>query len=93
MGHVQVMKVGLACNRDFSFDIRFYGKLCFQEIALQETDFDERRNVNKRKRLILEGLDPDEVEAEKQRKRKEGKKRLKKERKQRMKVSSDSAKA
>lgn len=26
-----------------------------QEIKLDETDFDERRNINKRKRLIMEG--------------------------------------
>ncbi|KAK7070808.1 putative ATP-dependent RNA helicase ddx49 [Halocaridina rubra] len=39
-----------------------------QEIKLEQTDFDERRNINKRKRLIMEGRDPDEEE-EKKRKR------------------------
>ncbi|KAK4323510.1 hypothetical protein Pmani_005822 [Petrolisthes manimaculis] len=45
-----------------------------QEIKLDQTDFDERRNINKRKRLILEGRDPEEEERKKQ-------KRLKKLRK------------
>ncbi|KAK8750843.1 hypothetical protein OTU49_015022 [Cherax quadricarinatus] len=36
-----------------------------QEIRLEQTDFDERRNINKRKRLILEGRDPDEEEKKK----------------------------
>ena len=26
-----------------------------QEIKLDETDFDEKRNINKRKRLIMQG--------------------------------------
>ena len=29
---------------------------------LNEADFDERRNIHKRKRLLLEGRDPDEEE-------------------------------
>jgi hypothetical protein len=33
-----------------------------QEIKLDEQDFDEKRMVNKRKRLILKGIDPDELE-------------------------------
>ncbi|CAL4132218.1 unnamed protein product, partial [Meganyctiphanes norvegica] len=33
-----------------------------QEIKLDETNFDERRNINKRKRLIMEGKDPEEEE-------------------------------
>lgn len=36
-----------------------------QEIKLDQTDFDERRNINKRKRLILEGRDPDEEQKKK----------------------------
>lgn len=32
------------------------------QIKLDETDFDERRLINKRKKLINEGKDPDEVE-------------------------------
>ncbi|XP_068211865.1 probable ATP-dependent RNA helicase DDX49 [Palaemon carinicauda] len=42
-----------------------------QEIKLNQTDFDERRNINKRKRLIMEGRDPDEEEAKKEKRRKE----------------------
>ena len=30
-----------------------------QEIKLDETDFDEKRKTNKRKKLISQGLDPD----------------------------------
>lgn len=41
------------------------------EIKLDETDFDERRLINKRKKLINEGKDPDEIEQEIKRKRKE----------------------
>lgn len=33
------------------------------EIKLDETDFYEKRLINKRKKLILEGKDPDEIEA------------------------------
>lgn len=32
------------------------------EIKLDETDFDEKKLINKRKNLILQGEDPDEVE-------------------------------
>lgn len=32
------------------------------EIKLDETDFDERKLINKRKKLILEGKDPDFIE-------------------------------
>lgn len=41
------------------------------QIKLDETDFDERRLINKRKKLINEGKDPDIVEQEIKRKRKE----------------------
>lgn len=41
------------------------------QIKLDETDFDERRLINKRKKLINEGKDPDEVEQEIKNKRKE----------------------
>lgn len=41
------------------------------QIKLDETDFDERRLINKRKKLINEGKDPDEIEEEIKRKRKE----------------------
>lgn len=32
------------------------------EIKLDETDFDERKLINKRKKLIIEGKDPDFIE-------------------------------
>ena len=32
------------------------------EIKLDATDFDEKREINKRKKLIMEGKDPDEEE-------------------------------
>jgi ATP-dependent RNA helicase DDX49/DBP8 len=41
------------------------------QIKLDETDFDERRLINKRKKLINDGKDPDKVEQEIKRKRKE----------------------
>ena len=36
-----------------------------QGIKLKEMDYDERKKINKRKKLIAKGLDPDEVEREK----------------------------
>ena len=47
-------------------------------IELDEKDWDERRNINKRKRLILEGKDPDEVRKDLDRQRKKERKREKK---------------
>jgi ATP-dependent RNA helicase DDX49/DBP8 len=49
------------------------------EIKLDETNFYEKKLINKRKNLILEGKDPDEVEEEdeklkRKRKKKAGKK-------------------
>lgn len=41
------------------------------QIKLDETDFDERRLINKRKKLINEGKDPDAIEEEIKQKRKE----------------------
>lgn len=32
------------------------------EIKLDETDFYEKKLINKRKKIILEGKDPDEIE-------------------------------
>ncbi|KAJ1526016.1 hypothetical protein ONE63_009190 [Megalurothrips usitatus] len=40
------------------------------EIKLDETDFYEKKAINKRKKLILEGKDPDEEEAREEKKRK-----------------------
>lgn len=49
------------------------------EIRLDETDFYEKKLINKRKKLILEGKDPDEVdkllEEQKKTKRKKPKKK------------------
>lgn len=48
------------------------------EIRLDETDFYEKKMINKRKKLILEGKDPDEIEElleEQKKKRKKPKKR------------------
>ena len=36
-----------------------------QGIKLKEMDYDEKKKINKRKKLIAKGLDPDEVEREK----------------------------
>jgi len=36
-----------------------------QDIKLNEMDYDEKKNIHKRKKLIMKGLDPDEVEKEK----------------------------
>lgn len=49
------------------------------EIRLDEADFYEKKMINKRKKLILEGKDPDEVEElleeQKKKKRKKSKKK------------------
>lgn len=48
------------------------------EIRLDETDFYEKKMINKRKKLILEGKDPDEIEELlEEQKRKKHKKRKK----------------
>lgn len=44
------------------------------EIRLDETDFYEKKLINKRKKLILEGKDPDEIEALLEKKKKKHKK-------------------
>ena len=36
-----------------------------QAIKLNEMDYDEKKNINKRKKLIMKGLDPEQVEKEK----------------------------
>lgn len=50
------------------------------EIRLDETDFYEKKMINKRKKLILEGKDPDEIEEflEEQKKKKHKKPKKKK---------------
>ena len=45
------------------------------EIKLDETDFDEKKLINKRKKLILQGQDPDQIEKKILQLRKEMKKR------------------
>lgn len=45
------------------------------EIKLDETDFDEKKLINKRKNLILQGKDPDKIEAKIRKLRKEVEKR------------------
>ncbi len=47
-------------------------------IELDEKDWEERRNINKRKKLILEGKDPDQVRKEAELRRKKEWKREKK---------------
>ncbi|XP_064609742.1 probable ATP-dependent RNA helicase DDX49 [Liolophura sinensis] len=51
------------------------------EIRLDEKDFGEQKQINKRKKLILEGEDPDEVEKQQRKRRlergKQGKKKAK----------------
>jgi len=48
-------------------------------ISLSEMDFDEKRNINKRKKLIAKGIDPDEYELMKKSLKKEKMKQIKKE--------------
>jgi ATP-dependent RNA helicase DDX49/DBP8 len=55
---------------------------------LNEADFDERRNINKRKRLLKEGRDPDEEERLKALEKKKKVKALKKERKMKEKLKN-----
>ena len=51
-----------------------------QDIKLRELDYDEKRNIHKRKKLLMKGLDPDEVEYEKKKALKKKRKALQKER-------------
>ena len=53
-----------------------------QDIKLKEMDYDEKRNINKRKKLLMKGLDPDEVEKEKKKAWKRKRKEREKERRQ-----------
>ena len=52
-----------------------------QDIKLSEMDFDEKKNINKRKKLIMQGLDPDQVEKDKKKAWKHKKRMQQKERK------------
>lgn len=49
------------------------------DIELGEQDWDEKKNINKRKKIILEGRDPDQVQREKEKRIKEKRKKAKKE--------------
>jgi len=57
------------------------------DIELGEQDWDERKNINKRKKIILDGKDPDQVQKEKEQWLKEKRKLAKKERKKMIKMS------
>ena len=61
-----------------------------QEIVLDKNDFDEKRKVNKRKKMILDGLDPEEEE---ERRNKLRRKRIKKELKERKRRKREEASA
>jgi ATP-dependent RNA helicase DDX49/DBP8 len=65
--------------------------LFFQDIALNETDFDERRNINKRKKLIREGRDPDMEDEVRQKKKKESLKAFKRQKKLKEKLKAETA--
>ncbi len=54
-----------------------------QEIKLSEQDFEERREINRRKKLISRGIDPDEEARRLEKERKRRRKELDKERKKR----------
>lgn len=47
------------------------------EIKLDQNDFEERKQINKRKKLILEGKDPDEEERRKVEEQKQRRKTFK----------------
>ena len=61
-----------------------------QDIKLSEMDYDEKKNINKRKKLIMKGLDPDEVEREKKKAWKRKKKLQMKERNKKLKANKNS---
>lgn len=66
------------------------------EIKLDETDFYEKKMINKRKKLIMEGKDPDEVEEmienQKKKRRKEELRKRKEEQKMRNQMKEKSKK-
>ena len=63
-----------------------------QDVTLSEADFDEKRNVHKRKRMIMEGKDPDKEERNKEqrlnRRRNEVRKEFKSKKRARQEASS-----
>ena len=58
---------------------------------MNETDFDERRNINKRKKLIREGRDPDMEDEVRQEKKKENLKAFKRQKKNKDKLKAETA--
>jgi hypothetical protein len=56
-----------------------------QDIKLGEMDFDEKRNIYKRKKLIKAGFDPDQVEKDKKKAWKQTKREAEKQRKRKFK--------
>nr|ACO15490.1 Probable ATP-dependent RNA helicase DDX49 [Caligus clemensi] len=61
-----------------------------QDIRLTEVDFDEKKRLNKRKKLIEQGIDPDEFERAMKKKRR---KAFKEQRMERMKKKEDKSKS
>ena len=57
------------------------------DIELGEQDWDERKNINKRKKIILQGRNPDQVAKEKERRFKQ-KRQLAKQQRQKIKNAS-----
>lgn len=57
------------------------------EMKLEEADFYEKKNINKRKTLILEGLDPDEEERKSEKLKKRQRKNAKKAKQERIKIA------
>lgn len=51
------------------------------DIELGEQDWDEKKNINKRKKIILEGKNPDQVQMEKEKRIKKRKQAIKEKRK------------
>ena len=59
-----------------------------QDVKLGEADFDEKRIINKRKRLIMEGKDPEEEERKRQKYLKEKRKAIRREQKRKLKYTN-----
>ena len=57
--------------------------LLFSLQKLDEQDFGEAKEINKRKRMILEGMDPDAETQKKKKKKRDFEKRMRKKRKER----------
>ena len=64
-----------------------------QEIKLDEMDFDEKKKINKRKRMLMNGIDPEMEEKRKRRERRERVKAAKLRRRQRTGATDKSSKS